>query len=143
MNRPPDDPTLTAETKRGRPRLAEAMTPAQRAKRYRDKKKRERAGAVVKKDASNKRDVTQNAGPSIGLLESRIILLNAENIRLSQDLEVARDRLDALSAALAVCLRAHAAKKALTDETVRPFLPLLSLHHVKVLGIKNVTGHKK
>jgi hypothetical protein len=148
MGQRSDEPLSDAAVKRGRgrPRLAQALTPAQRAKRYRDKRKREagtgavpREGAAGAAEASNKPDTR----PSIGLLEARIVLLNADNLRLSQDLDAARDRLEALSRALAECLRAHAARKVLADELARAFLPLLSPQDAKQLGMKSVTRHKK
>jgi hypothetical protein len=142
------DPTNRS---RGRPRLPQALTPAQRAQRYRDKKKREQmvasggatASASATGGAAIKHKVTNNVGPTIGLLESRLILANAENIRLSDDLEVARDQLQALSRALAESLRAHAAKKALPAERVRAIAELLLPQEAKRFGVKSVTRHKK
>jgi hypothetical protein len=123
---------ITAETPkrgRGRPRSPEALTPAQRAKRYRDNKKR--AGAGMPDDASPRdtvinRDVTQNTGPSIGALEARLILVNAENLRLADELVRARDRGQALSKALGEALRAHAARTPLPPERVRALDQLLA-----------------
>lgn len=144
------DQHVAIKRSRGRPRSPQALTPAQRAKRYRDKKKREQmdrpggvaASAPAIDNAAIKRDITKNV-PSIGLLESRLILVNAENIRLSEDLEAARTQLQELRRALAESLCAHAAKKPLPTERVRSIAELLTPQEAKLFGLKSVTRHKK
>jgi hypothetical protein len=65
---------------RGRPSVGDAKTGAERAKLYRE---RQKAKQTIK------RDVTENRPASVGMLESRIVLLNAENIGLSDRLQAA------------------------------------------------------
>lgn len=95
---------------RGRPRLAVVMSDAQRAKRYRDKKKegdvlikRDDSGVTFNRPPVVGRDGSHSAtknDPSYGMLESRVVLLNAGNMRLSDDLQDARDQIAALKKAL-------------------------------------------
>jgi hypothetical protein len=68
---------------RGRPRVENPLTPAERAKAYRDRK---READMVKSDAVT---VTENLDklPTYGMLESRIILLTAENLQLVKKLQ--------------------------------------------------------
>lgn len=68
---------------RGRPRVENPLTQAERAKAYRERKK---AGQLVKSDAVT---VTYNLDklPAYGMLESRIILLTAENLQLAKKLQ--------------------------------------------------------
>ncbi len=100
MKQPEDNKTmdfLNSEKRgRGRPRLPDALSDAQRARRYREKK--QSRPAAIKRDA-----VTGNGSstsPSRGMLESRVMLLNAENLRLSEALREALDRIAALEKAL-------------------------------------------
>ena len=86
------------------------MSDAERAKRYRDGKKlhavpikRDDPGVTFNRPAVIGQDVPRSATdtlPSYGMLESRIILLNAGNMRLSDDLQDARDQIAALRKAL-------------------------------------------
>ena len=105
---------------RGRPRLASAMSDAQRAKRYRDNKKllgesikrddhgvtpikRDDAGVTFNRPTVIEHGAPHNAtatSPSYGMLESRIILLNSATMRLSDQLDEARDQIAALKKAL-------------------------------------------
>lgn len=95
---------------RGRPRLAVAMSDAERAKRYRDNKrlhvvpiKRDDHCVTFNRPTVIGPDVLHNAAdtrPSYGMLESRLVLLNAGNIRLSDDLQDARDQIAVLKKAL-------------------------------------------
>lgn len=68
---------------RGRPRVDNPLSAADRAKAYRERKK---AGQQVKRDGEA---VTNNDDtlPSYGMLESRVILLTAENLQLAKKLE--------------------------------------------------------
>jgi hypothetical protein len=68
---------------RGRPRVDNPLSAADRAKAYRERKK---AGQQVKCDGEA---VTNNDDtlPSYGMLESRIILLTAENLQLAKKLQ--------------------------------------------------------
>ena len=81
---------------RGRPSKGQAKTGAERARLYR---KRQKA-----KQAIN-RDVTEKRPPSVGLLESRIVLLNAENIGLSDKLQAALDKIAELEKILKTVTR--------------------------------------
>lgn len=74
---------------RGRPRLECALSVAERSRLYRERKKAKQE--II-------RGATENRHPSVGLLESRIVLLNAENIGLSNKLEAALDEIAALKA---------------------------------------------
>lgn len=71
---------------RGRPRVENPLSQADRAKAYRDRK---RANKLVKSDDVS---VTENLEtlPSYGMLESRVILLTAENIGLTKKLQEAQ-----------------------------------------------------
>ena len=81
---------------RGRPRRGDALSDAQRVQRYREKKKSR--PAAINRDA-----VTENGSstrPSLGMLESCVMLLNAENLRLADALQEAFDKIAALEKAL-------------------------------------------
>jgi hypothetical protein len=82
---------------RGRPRVENPLSQADRARAYRERKK---AGQLVKRD--DNKTVTKNLEtlPAYGMLESRIILLNAENMALSDQLQAALDIIAALKAEL-------------------------------------------
>ena len=73
---------------RGRPSTGNAKTAADRQAAYRTRKKAEIEAL--------KRDVTKNIPPSIGRMEAQIILLNAELLTRSDELEVARREIAAL-----------------------------------------------
>lgn len=102
--------TTHGSTARGRPRLAVAMSDAERAKRYRDNKKlyavpskRDDPGVTFNRSTLIGQEAPRSATgtlPSYGMLESRIILLNAGNMRLSDELQDARDQIAALRKAL-------------------------------------------
>ncbi len=83
--------------------MGEAKSGAERARLYRE---RQKAKQTIK------RDVTENRPPSVGLLESRIVLLNAENIGLSDKLEAAVDKNMQLSDKLGAALDEIAALRA-------------------------------
>ena len=72
---------------RGRPSVGDAKTGAERAKLYRERQKAKQAF---------KRDATENRPASVGMLESRIVLLNTENIGLSDRLQSALDKITEL-----------------------------------------------
>ena len=86
------------------------MSDAERAKRYRDNKKlyvlpikRDDPGVTFNRPMVVGQEVPCSATgtlPSYGMLESRIILLNAGNMRLSDELQDARDQIAALRKAL-------------------------------------------
>ncbi len=90
---------------RGRPRRGDALSDAQRAQRYRENKKAQPAAitAAIKRDGvTENRPASSSSGlPSYGMLECRIILLNADNLRLSDELQDALDQIAALKTALA------------------------------------------
>ena len=85
------------------------MSDAERAQRYRDNKKvhavpvisikRDDHGVTFNRPTAIGHDATATS-PSYGMLESRIILLNSRNMRLSDDLQDARDQIAALKKAL-------------------------------------------
>ncbi len=100
MKQPEDCKTVdfleSGQRGRGRPRRPDALSGADRAKRYREKRKSRPAS--IKRDA-----VTENSSPtspSRGMLESRAMLLNAENCRLSEALQEALDKIAVLEKAL-------------------------------------------
>jgi hypothetical protein len=93
---------------RGRPRVENPLTQAERAKAYRDRK---RAGLQVKSDVLTVTDNHVAPVPSVGLLESRIVLLNAENMHLSDRLQAALDAYAALKEELISVTRHKKAKK--------------------------------
>ncbi len=100
MKQPEDSKTMDfldgEKLGRGRPRRQDALSGADRAKRYREKRKAR--AAPIKRDA-----VTENGSstsPSRGMLESRVMLLNADNLRLSDALREAFDKIAALEKAL-------------------------------------------
>jgi hypothetical protein len=125
-----EDSAMLGKHARGRPRLASAMSDAQRAKRYRDNKKllgesikrddhgvtpikrddagvpqikRDDAGVTFNRPTVIEHGAPHNAtatSPSYGMLESRIILLNSATMRLSDQLDEARDQIAALKKAL-------------------------------------------
>ena len=101
MKQPEDTKTLDLlphehKRGRGRPPLDSAKSDAERARLYRERKK---ASKQVKRDALPVTINTQS-GPSIGLLESRIVLLNAHLIQASDELQAARDKIAELEAKL-------------------------------------------
>jgi hypothetical protein len=67
----------------GRQKTGKAMTEAQRSKRYRANRKAQP-------------EKPYPGPPSYGMLESRIMLLNAENMGLSNALQAAREKIAAL-----------------------------------------------
>ena len=93
---------------RGRPRVENPLSQADRARAYRERKK---AGQLVKRDEN--KSVTKNLEtlPAYGMLESRVILLNAENLQLSDQLQAALDAVAALKAELISVTRHKKAKK--------------------------------
>jgi hypothetical protein len=93
---------------RGRPRVENPLTQAERAKAYRDRK---READMVKSDAVTVTDNHVKLSPSVGLLESRIVLLNAENMQLSDKLQAALDAVAALQAELISVTRHKKPKK--------------------------------
>jgi hypothetical protein len=104
--------------------LANALTPAQRAKRYRDRQRELKESKPNKSDVTknlhlSKRDVTEKELPSYGLLESRIVLLNAENMRLSQDLEAATQQIADLSGLLQMFIDAWMNKRSIPADVFR------------------------
>lgn len=68
----------------------------ERARLYRERQKEKQA---------IKRDVTEKRPSSVGLLESRIVLLNAENIGLSDKLQAALDKIAELEKKLKTVTR--------------------------------------
>ncbi len=84
---------------RGRPRRIDTLTDAQRAQRYRDKRKSR--PATIKRDDIAVTKNTSSTLPTYGMLEARIILLNSDNLRLADDLQEAFDHIAALKTALA------------------------------------------
>lgn len=103
-----DEAATRGKQSRGRPRLAAAMSDAERAQRYRDNKKLHAAPILsIKRDdhgvTFNRPTVIGHGAtatsPSYGMLESRIILLNVGNMRLSDELQDARDQITALKKA--------------------------------------------
>jgi len=76
---------------RGRPKLDGAKSAAERMKLYRQRKKAQE---------EIKRNVTEIRPASVGMLESRIVLLNAENMQLSDKLQAALDKIAALEGKL-------------------------------------------
>ncbi len=92
---------LEAEKRgRGRPRRGDALSDAQRAQRYRENKKAR--PVAIKRDAvTENRPASPSSGlPSYGMLECRIILLNADNMLLADKLQDALDKIAALEKAL-------------------------------------------
>lgn len=85
--------------------------------------------AAVKKEIN----VTRNDN-SVGLLESRLMLANSEKMLLSENLQVAQDRIEALFDALMCCLQARASKQRLPDELATQYVALLK---------KTVTRNRK
>ena len=99
---------------RGRPRVENPLSPADRAKAYRDRK---RAGQLVKSDVVT---VTENLEdldklPSYGMLESRIILLTAGNIGLEKKLQESQSAEEHRTMSLG---SAHSEIRALTAQIV-------------------------
>ena len=91
---------LLGEHKRdpSRPPADNPKSAAERARLYRERKK---AGKPIKSDENT---VTENKpapkSESVGMLESRIVLLNATLLQRSDELDAARDRIAALDAEL-------------------------------------------
>ena len=83
---------------RGRPPVDNPKSAAERARLYRERKK---AGKQIKRD---EKSVTKNKSvpksESVGMLESRIVLLNATLLQRSDELDAARDRIATLEAQL-------------------------------------------
>ena len=180
MKQPEDNKTLDFLEKqkrgRGRPPVENALTPADRAKRYRDKKRQtkdnnsvtrhENTGNQVfmleckirqlesdvnahrefarqwfedRKAAQREIDMlkgelaesnTRTAnltsnGESVGMLESRIMALNAENGILGRELEDAKARIDDLCGALEVVVKLRSAKKSIPSDVLSALSKLL------------------
>ena len=98
---------------RGRPRVENPLTQAERAKAYRDRK---RADNLVKSD--DIKTVTENLDklPTYGMLESRIILLTAENLQLSKKLQETQRAEENRTFALTI---AHSQIKQLLEKMVQ------------------------
>ncbi len=103
---------------RGRPPKEDALTPAERAKRCRDKK---RQGMDIKSVTRNEKSKID----SVGMLESRIILLNSENQNLGLQLEDAKARIDELCGALEVVVKLRSAKKGIPADVLSGLSKLL------------------
>ena len=188
MKQPEDNKTLDLlkgqKRGRGRPPVEHALTPAERAKRCRDKKKRAcidvgvtKIQHVTEKDnkvfrleceisalkdeldsyrrfqeqrvelddfaqlqfdglaRENKRleqqiealncDATKNKGESVGMLESRVMVLNAENGILGRELEDAKARIDDLCGALEVVVKLRTQKKGIPADVLSVLSKLL------------------
>ncbi|KIF79924.1 hypothetical protein [Noviherbaspirillum autotrophicum] len=104
---------------RGRPRLPNALTPAQRAKRYRDNK-RARLAAAPSAPPSR-------VQPVDGGTEHTAEELLAENSRLVAALETARIRINDLSGALEFFVAARAKNKRISAEQLKGLHALLAL----------------
>ena len=93
---------------RGRPPTGNPKSAAERAKLYRERKK---AGKPSKRDEIT---VTKNKqtprSETVGMLESRVVLLNATLLQRSDELNAARDRIAALEAELKSVTRRKKAK---------------------------------
>ena len=103
MKQPEDTKTgelLLDEHKRGpgRPPVDNPKSAAERARLYRERKK---AGKRIKSDENTvTKNKPESKSESIGMLESRIVLLNAILLQRSDELDAARDRIAALEAEL-------------------------------------------
>lgn len=93
---------------------------AERGKAFATAETARLAFIAIKKEIN----VTRN-DKSVGLLESQLMLANSENIRLSEDLQAAQDRIELLSNALRCCLLARANKRRLPDDQAAQYVALL------------------
>lgn len=107
-----DDSQLQVKRGRGRPRLPNALTPAQRAKRYRDNKRARQAA-----EAANR--------PALPQLSSE--QLANENARLRLALEVARVRINDLAGALEFFVDARARHRKISADQLKGLHALLAL----------------
>ncbi|MDP3671723.1 MAG: hypothetical protein Q8R69_18780 [Telluria sp.] len=71
-----------------------------------------------------KSDATEKNLPSYGMLESKNVLLNSENMRLGQDHQHDLDTIAALKLALAHCLHARSQKKRISDKSAEAYSKL-------------------
>lgn len=104
---------------RGRPRLPNALTPAQRAKRYRDNKRARQAAAPSAPSG--------RLQLSAGCTERTAEELLAENSRLAAALEAARIRIHDLTGALEFFVAARAKNKRISAEQLKGLHALLAL----------------
>lgn len=122
MKQPEDKKTLDfldeQKRGRGRPPVANALTPADRAKRYRDKKRQSKGNNSVTRHEKSDSE-------SVGMLESRIMLLNAENGLLGKELEDAKARIADLTGALEVVVKLRSAKKGIPADVLDALSKLL------------------
>lgn len=112
----------TPKRGRGRPQLPNALTAAQRAKRYRDNKRARQAAAQNDPEISER---SQAAVPAniMGNADE----LFAENIRLSNALAAARVRIHDLIGALELFVNARTKNKRITAEQMKGLHALLAL----------------
>lgn len=96
----------------GRPRLPNALTPAQRAKRYRDRKRQRLNDAAA---TPNKR-ATENEG-AVSLAQAQ--RLSAENARLAAELKAAQGRIADLRSMVEMFIEARMKKKTIPADVFR------------------------
>jgi hypothetical protein len=109
-NKKTGDSLTKAKQRRGRPRLPTALTPAQRAKRYRDKKR-----------------VEKRAGKSVDILPIvQDMDVCAENVSLQQDLQEAQKYIHDLTGALEVVVTTASKGKRIPAEVIKGLYRLLA-----------------
>lgn len=107
---------------RGRPRLPNALTPAQRAKRYRDRKRARQSVPAASAGTGNDSGHASSA--------QQIEELRAENARLAQALAGVRQRNRDLTGALELFVDARANNRKISAELMKGLHKLLAFDEV-------------
>lgn len=123
VSRTSEHPATEMKRGRGRPRSPNALTPAQRAKRYRDNKR--------KKQVTTEPRLGHDAAASPPGGDE----LAAENARLRDTLEAARTRINDLIGALEFFVSARAKNKRISPDQIKGLHALLALGNPLAEGV--------